>query len=132
MRRKFLYFQETALVVNSRRAERQKLEHYFSAADYYVLTARTMDQALELCRSYEGAIHTMIADPRTSGADAWKFAESAMQIRPGLVVLFISLETLGKGELIPSVGSAYEPSLTPQMLASVTHALMKRELRHCN
>ncbi len=114
------YLQETALIVNPRARHRAALQRYFAGADYHVLATRTTDEALALCRNYEGAIHILVTDVELSGASGWKLAESAAKIRPGLIVLFLSPESLGND------GANFVPKKPPSMLFEVTQALSRK------
>jgi DNA-binding NtrC family response regulator len=82
--------QETALIVTSLSSEREAIQRFFVERDYHVLAARTSDEAIELCRDYEGAIHILVTDVDLCGASGWKLAESVTKVRPGIVVLFLS------------------------------------------
>jgi DNA-binding NtrC family response regulator len=105
--------QDTALLVNSQQQQRKAIEHFLSNADYHVLCADTSEQAVELCRSYRGAIHLLVTDLELGGASGWDLAETAARMRPGLVVLFLSNEA-------PAVR---ERKIAPEVLLQFTHAL---------
>lgn len=122
--------QDTALIVDSRRHEREAMEHFLSAADYHVLSANDREEAMELCRNYEGAIHLLVTDVDSAGASGWELAETAARMRPGLVVLFVSKESMGDGE----ARRALDARLTPRVLAEVTQALARkaRQNTRCN
>jgi CheY-like chemotaxis protein len=105
--------QETALLVNSQQQQREAIEHFLSNADYHVLCADTSEQAVELCRSYRGAIHLLVTDLELGGASGWDLAETAARMRPGLIVLFLSNEMTG----------VRERKIEPEVLLEFTHAL---------
>lgn len=114
------YLQETALIVNAQPGEREALRRYFAGADYHVLAANSSEDALAVCRDYEGAIHLLVTDIESGAASGWKLAESAARIRPGLVVLFLSAEALAQN----ANGSI--PRKPPAMLFEVAQTLSHR------
>ena len=114
--------QETALLVNFRSHEREAIENFLSDADYRVLTASDGEEAMELCRNYEGAIHLLVTDIELAGAAGWELAERAARIRPGLLVLFLSKDTMGTAGLAPRL----QAPVNPQVLLQVTQALARR------
>ena len=105
------------------------MESFLSNADYNVLSANTGDEAMELCRNYEGAIHLLVTDVELPGTSGWELAETAAKIRPGLVVLFLSKETMGtdaKSEHTAELRQAAGAGFTPQVLLEVTQALARK------
>ena len=124
------YPQETALIVNSQSSKREALERFFAEADYHVLTSRTNEEAMELCRNYTGAIHILVTDEDRGESSGWTLAEAAAKLRPGLVVLFVSAETLkiNSAKAIPKKPARSAPSsvFTPRMLIGITQALNHR------
>jgi DNA-binding NtrC family response regulator len=124
------HLQETALIVNPQSSEREALERFFAEADYHVLTSSTNEEAMELCRNYTGAIHVLVADEDVAQCSGWTLAEAAVKVRPGLLVLFLSAETVKNSftELIPKKPpiSALPNVFTPGMLMGITQALSHR------
>jgi response regulator RpfG family c-di-GMP phosphodiesterase len=114
--------QDTALIVNFRRQEREAIQDFLADADYHVLSANDGDEAMELCRTYQGAIHLLVTDVELADASGWDLAQSAVRIRPGLMVMFVSQETVRAGE--PRF--SFEGRFTPQVLAEVTQALARK------
>lgn len=110
--------QKTALIVNPHAEQLEPLRAFLSRADYKVLAATHGDDAVDLCRSYEGVIDLLVtdADAGLPGTSGWQLAEIASSFRPGLMVLFLP-------------PSSCEDSLSPNMLLGVTQALSRRE-RH--
>ena len=111
------YLQETALIVNPQAYEREVLRRFLAAADYYVLAANTSEDAVALCRNYGGAIHLLVTDVDLGASSGWQLAETAARIRPGLVVLFLS------GESVAQDVSGAIPRKPPGMLFEVTQML---------
>jgi DNA-binding NtrC family response regulator len=124
------YLQETALIVNSQSSEREALQRFFAEADYHVLTTSTNEEAMELCRNYTGAIHLLVTDEDRGESSGWTLAEAAAKVRPGLLVLFLSAESLknSSSELIPKKppSSASPNVFTPRMLMGITQVLSHR------
>ena len=87
---------ETVLVVNSQAAERAALSDFFTHANCSVLVAASSEQALEICRSFEGAIHILVIGIDGETNSGWGLAEKASRLRPGLIVLFLSSEALNQ------------------------------------
>ena len=111
---------KTVLIVNSHSAERDTLQRFFAAADYDVLTTFTGAEALELCRSTENSIQLLVTDIDLSDSPGWKLAETAIKIRPGLMVMFLPAAQFTPQHL------ASPRFLTPAMLLQVTQALARR------
>jgi DNA-binding response OmpR family regulator len=87
------YLQETALLVNANRRDRDDLQNFLVGADYHVLAAASAAEGLELCRHFEGAIHLLVMGSNLPGDCGWTLAENATRVRPGIVVLFLTPET---------------------------------------
>jgi DNA-binding NtrC family response regulator len=124
------YLRETALIVNSQSKEREALQRFFAEANYHVLTSSTNEEAMELCRNYTGAIHVLVADDDKAECSGWTLAEAAAKVRPGLLVLFLSAESL-KNNSSPAIpkkpaSSASPDVFTPGMLTGITHMLTHR------
>lgn len=121
------YARETALIVNSEPQNREAMQDFLRGAQYHVLFAATADEAMELCRNYEGPIHLLVTDddfPETSG---WELAERAGKIRPGLLVLFLSRETMAasaqRTEERGDCHLGFDARFTPRVLQEVAQAL---------
>lgn len=122
--------QDTALIVHFRRHEREAMETFLSDADYHVLSANSDDEAMELCRNYQGAIHLLVTDAEQATASSWELAESAARIRPGLIVLFLSKDTMVTADQRP----VFKAPFSPQVLLQMTQALARKaqQNRRCN
>ncbi|MGA8030189.1 MAG: response regulator [Bryobacteraceae bacterium] len=105
--------QKTALIVNPDAVHRETLHEFLSAANYQVLAATRGDDAVDLCRTYEGAIDLLVTDADLPGTSGWRLAEIASGFRPGLMVLFLS-------------PSSCDDPFSPNMLLRVTQALSRR------
>jgi DNA-binding response OmpR family regulator len=106
------------------------MENFLSDADYHVLSADSGDEAMELCRNYEGTIHLLVTDVEQASGSGWELAQTAARIRPGLIVLFVSKETMETGDMRRSVGGPFNPTV----LLQVTQALSRKaqQSRRCN
>lgn len=109
--------------MNSRRQECEAIKEYLSEADYNVLSAATGDEAMEVCRNYQGAIHLLITDPELASASGWDLAETAARMRPGLVILFLTKEIAQAG---PETRGGANSRVDPQVLLKLTHALGRK------
>jgi DNA-binding response OmpR family regulator len=109
--------QDTALVVNSNLEEQRAMGEFFERAQYRLLFAETADQAVELCRTYGGPIHLLVADEEMPGSAGWHLAEIACRIRPGLLVLFLPKA---------SVAGLDSGAFTPRALWNVAQAVASR------
>jgi len=122
--------QETALIVNPQLKEREALERLFAEANYHVLTSSSNEEAMELCRNYTGAIHLLVTDEDVAQSSGWMLAEAAAKVRPGLLVLFLSAESIKSDSIsgIPKkpAGSELRSLFAPQMLMGITQTLTHR------
>jgi CheY-like chemotaxis protein len=120
----------TALVVNVHKSERDLLQHFLVDAGYYVLPTKTSDEALALCRDYKRNIHLLVADADLAGS-GWELAERAAALRPGIVILYLSGNSLLSGTssqlLDPkSRVAGTQAFTTANMLLHVTEALIHK------
>jgi len=106
------------------------MKNFLSDADYHVLSANSSDEAMELCRNYEGAIHLLVADVEQASPSGWDLAETAARIRPGLIVLFLSKDTVERGEMPRGLKEPFHP----KVLLQVTQALARKaqQSKRCN
>ncbi len=81
---------ETVLLAEDEEAVRNLVLRLLTESGYRVLEAHGGDEALNLCRSHEGAIDLLITDlvmPRMSGRE---LAQAAHVMRPEMPILYIS------------------------------------------
>ncbi|HEX3685282.1 MAG TPA: hypothetical protein VHU83_22300 [Bryobacteraceae bacterium] len=124
------FTQETALIVHFRRQEREAVENFLSDADYHVLSANSDDEAMELCRSYRGAIHLLVTDVEEAADASWELAETAARIRPGLIVLFLSKDTMMTADQRLAIKAPFSPQVLLQMTQALARKAQHRE--RCN
>ena len=101
------------------------MQEFLGASCLRLLFAESTEEAVTLCRDYQGPIHILIADDQISSSCGWDLAERASAIRPGLVVLFVSKETVaGRAREMPAGAepSSHRP-FAPHILLEVTQAL---------
>ncbi|MFL6353520.1 MAG: hypothetical protein ACJ74Z_16945 [Bryobacteraceae bacterium] len=124
----------TALITNRHKSERDVLQHFLVNAGYNVLPTKNSDEALALCRDYKRNIHLLVTDADSPGTSGWDLAERAVALRPGIVILYLSGNSLSSGtpdELLhPKPRLAESQTLaTANMLLDVTQALIHKKQR---
>lgn len=106
------------------------MENFLSDADYHVLSANSDDEAMELCRSYRGAIHLLVTDVEEAADASWELAETAARIRPGLIVLFLSKDTMMTADQRLAIKAPFSPQVLLQMTQALARKAQHRE--RCN
>jgi signal transduction histidine kinase/CheY-like chemotaxis protein len=84
---------EVILMVEDEDAVRKLARTILEASGYTVLEARNGREGLALCETHQGPIDLLVTDvvmPELSGRE---FAESALKVRPGMKVMFMSGHT---------------------------------------
>jgi DNA-binding response OmpR family regulator len=120
----------TALVVNGDRSA-PNLRHFLVHAGYDVLATKNNDEALALCRNYKRAIHLFVTDADLPGTSGWELAERATALRPGIVILCLSGNSLSSdtGQFLGP--RSYVPGTqafrTANILRDVTQALIHKK-----
>jgi signal transduction histidine kinase len=112
---------ETILLVEDEEGVRRLLKHILSKQGYTVLEAGHGAAALDILKTYEGAIHLLLTDmvmPLMSGRE---IAERCMALRPETRVIYMSGYTddvlLRTGAIGPGMTFLQKP-LRPEMLSS--------------
>jgi two-component system, cell cycle sensor histidine kinase and response regulator CckA len=98
---------ETVLVTEDETTVRTLVRRVLERAGYHVLTAESADEALRICRGFEGRIDLLLTDvvmPQMSGT---MLAQRTAAIRPGMRVLFMS----GYSGREPGVAASSDPFL---------------------
>jgi two-component system, cell cycle sensor histidine kinase and response regulator CckA len=81
---------ETILLAEDEEGVRTIIRLSLAAAGYTVLESRNVDEAIQICRDYEGQIHLLLTDvvmPKLSGR---QLADLLVATRPGMKVLYMS------------------------------------------
>ena len=84
---------EVVLLVEDENAVRRLTRRVLEASGYVVLEARDGLEGVALCQSYEGPIHLLVSDVVMPELGGRELLESALALRPGMKVLFISGHT---------------------------------------
>ncbi len=118
---------ETVLVVEDSESVRRMVERILRKAGYRVLVAESATAALRHCSRHEGQIDLLLADvvlPRIPGPE---IARRALELRPGVRILFMSGftdDTLTQHGLQPTADSLIEkPFSSTHLLVRVRAAL---------
>ncbi len=100
---------EVILLVEDEDTLRNFVRAYLESEGYSVLEAGNEQEAMEICRSYDGPIHVLITDIVMPGLGGVELARAALKLRPTLAVIFVSgcghrqLDTnaIGRGHFLP-------------------------------
>lgn len=81
---------ETILVAEDEEMVRVLAQRLLSRSGYHVLVARTGEEAIQLCESYEGPVDLLLTDVVMPGIDGAQLAAQLCAARPQMRVLFTS------------------------------------------
>lgn len=81
---------ETILLVEDEAALREITQEYLQSKGYVVLAASNGMQALEICRTHPEPINVVLTDIVMPGIPGPAFVEAALQMRPGMPVIYVS------------------------------------------
>ena len=81
---------ETILLVEDEAALREITMEYLQSKGYVVLSASNGMQALEICRMHPDPINVVLTDIVMPGIPGPAFVEAALQMRPGMPVIYVS------------------------------------------
>ena len=84
---------EVILLVEDEDAVRKLARMILETSGYKVLDARDGQEGLALCEAHEGPIDLLVSDVVMPELGGRELAESALKLRPGLKVLFMSGHT---------------------------------------
>ena len=119
---------ETILVVEDEATVRELARELLQLSGYTVLEAKHGQEALRICRNYDGPIHLMLTDvvmPRMNGHE---LAETLAPLRPGMKVLYMSGYTEDAGvmrEILDSDTVFLQKPFTPAALTDKVRALLR-------
>lgn len=81
---------ETVLVVEDQEEVRLLMQHMLRTRGYSVLSAGCGEDAVQICQEHGERIHLLVTDVLMPGLAVPKLVENAMQLHPGLRVLYVS------------------------------------------
>jgi two-component system, cell cycle sensor histidine kinase and response regulator CckA len=81
---------ETVLLAEDSDLVRQLTREILEVRGYHVLEAPSGNDALEVCKAYDGPIHLTLSDVVMPGMTGRELAERVVEIRPGMKVLLMS------------------------------------------
>ena len=117
---------ETILVAEDDPGVREITISMLKGKGYQTIAASDGEEAVEICRQYEGPIHLLLTDVIMRRMDGGRLAELAVRIRPELTVLFMSgytadiINRQGLGAAIHLIEKPFSPE---QLLAKVQELL---------
>lgn len=120
---------ETILLVEDEEKVRVLAAGILKAAGYHVFQARTGDEALLILRQRPDEIHLLLTDavlPRVSGE---QLAKRAVEIRPGIRLLFMSgyTDTAVVANGVITEGNVFlQKPFTPEILLKKTREALGR------
>jgi DNA-binding NtrC family response regulator len=98
-------------------------------AGYHVLAAADGAEALELSRSYEGAIDLVLSDVKMPKMPGPKLAETIMHERPGIRVLLMTGKSSGEIPEMLRPELLRKPFLPKQLFEKIERALASAPVR---
>lgn len=81
---------ETVLVVEDQEEVRMLMQHMLRTRGYSVLSADCADNALQICQEHGERIHLLVTDVLMPGLPVPRMVDEAIQLHPGLRVLYVS------------------------------------------
>lgn len=81
---------ETVLVVEDQEEVRLLMQHMLRTRGYTVVSASCGDEAVQVCREHGGPIQLLVTDVLMPGLAVPKMVEEAIQLHPGMRVLYVS------------------------------------------
>jgi signal transduction histidine kinase len=81
---------ETILIAEDADLVRQLTREILEVRGYNVIEASNGEQALQICRAYDGTIHLTLSDVVMPGMTGRELAEQIVQLRPDMKVLLMS------------------------------------------
>jgi len=117
----------TVLVAEDSEGVRSLVREVLSRHGFTVLEARHGEEALEVARRHQGAIHLLLTDVVMPGQGGRQMAERLLALRPGLPVIYMSGYTedaiLSQGLLQASIHFIEKPFTANALLVKVSQVL---------
>src|SRR6266571_2066463 len=124
---------ETILVVEDETTVRELARELLQMSGYTVLEAGHGQEALRICRTYDGPIHLMLTDVVMPHMNGHELAETLAPLRPGMKVLYMSGYTEEAGvlrEILDSDSVFLQKPFTPAALNDKIRALLNVSRRN--
>jgi CheY-like chemotaxis protein len=124
--------QPVVLVVDDQDIIRQVIRATLEALGCFVLTAGDGEQALELSRSFRGAIHVLVSDIAMPKRDGLVLREQILRERPAMKVLAKVLGWSDADGREPLQKAASAERFALEEYASLLDTFTKLVRQHCN
>jgi DNA-binding NtrC family response regulator len=117
----------TVLVVDDEEDLREVIRRILTRRGFDALLSGDSEEAVGVCRDYDGGIDLLLTDLGMPGASGGELAEQAVAIRPGLAVLYISglpkEVAVGQGLIGEDASLIQKPFTADRLVAAVREAL---------
>lgn len=118
---------ETILLVEDDEMVRHLMRQVLARRGYTVIEARQSDEAIEVCRKYDGTIHLLVTDMVMPGLNGRELAQRVTELRPRIKTLFVSgyaeAALIHQGIQDHTVKFLQKPFSPPAFVAKVREAL---------
>ncbi len=124
---------ETILVVEDEITVRELARELLQMSGYTVLEAKHGQEALRICRTYDGPIHLMLTDVVMPLMNGHELAETLAPLRPGMKVLYMSGYTEEAGvlrDILDSDAVFLQKPFTPAALNDKIRVLLNAGRRN--
>ena len=108
----------TILIVDDEESVRQLIERVLAIEGYAVLTARTPNEAIDICRQTR-KLDLLVTDITMPGMSGYELAEAIFELQPSAKALLISGYPQTIGDEQPRMSFLAKPFLPRQLVAVV-------------
>jgi signal transduction histidine kinase len=117
---------ETILLVEDEGALRQLASDFLGAKGYKVLEAGNRQDALQVCKKFEGPIHVMLTDVVMPGGGGPDLAKAVLETRPDLRVIYMSgyTDRVLSAELVGENAAFLQKPFSLENLASKIRSML--------
>ncbi|RZU50434.1 response regulator receiver domain-containing protein [Krasilnikovia cinnamomea] len=122
--------QPTVLVVDDEEDLRDIMRRMLERRGFRALVAGNSEQALEICRSQDGAIDILVTDLGLPGVSGGELAHAAAELRPTMAVVYVSglLKEIAVDQgLIPGDAVLIKKPFTSDVLIDTLHTVISGE-----